>query len=162
MFEQEIDPGPSGIGGWLILPTLGLFLTPLIVGYQLITIFVPIFTNGTFETLTTPGSEAFHPLWASLLIFEIISNILVVAFALALIVLEFMKVRFFPALMIAYFAFKFCMLVVDHLFSMQIPLIAEQDPSLFTPDFIGALVGTFVWIPYFLVSKRVKNTFYAR
>jgi hypothetical protein len=37
---------PRGIGGWLILPMIGLFVTPLRLGAFLFSTYIPIFTEG--------------------------------------------------------------------------------------------------------------------
>ena len=53
---------PSGLGGWLILPMLGLIFLPIKLGAMLATIYYPIFSEGYWEVLTTPESEAYHAL----------------------------------------------------------------------------------------------------
>ena len=65
---------PNGLKGWLILPMLGLILTPIRLSIALVTIYAPIFTNGIWNVLTNPNNEAYHKLWAPLLIFEVIGN----------------------------------------------------------------------------------------
>ena len=62
------------IGGWLILLGIGLVISPFKVGVTMVKDLWPAFTNGHLELLTTPGSHAYHPLWAPLLIFEVVGN----------------------------------------------------------------------------------------
>ena len=57
-------PGePKGLRGWLILPAIGLIVAPLRLGINLMKDFWPIFRDGYWPVLTTPGTEAYHPLW---------------------------------------------------------------------------------------------------
>ena len=83
------DAGPVGLGGWLVLVALGLFITPLRVGAILQTDLLPIFTEGYWPLLTSPSSDAYHPLWAPLLIFETAGNFAVVAASIVALVLFF-------------------------------------------------------------------------
>jgi len=56
--------GPRGIGGWLILPILGLVFTSVYGLLGLATIHLPLFTRGYWSAVTTLGAAAYHPLWA--------------------------------------------------------------------------------------------------
>ena len=84
--EQSI----SGLGGWLILVGIGVVVSPFRIGAMTVLIFVPVFTDGTWEILTTPGSELYHALWAPLLIFELLGNL---GFIVAYIVLAILFFR---------------------------------------------------------------------
>jgi hypothetical protein len=48
---------------------------------------------------------------------------------------------------------------VDHLLALQIASIVHLDSGQFFQSFFPILVGCAIWVPYFLVSKRVKATF---
>ena len=41
----------------------------------------------------------------------------------------------------------------------MIPFIAEQSDPESAKEVIRSVVGALIWVPYFLVSKRVKATF---
>ena len=47
----------SGIGGWLILPIIGLFVSIFKLGHVLLGTFFPLLASGNWRVLTTPGSE---------------------------------------------------------------------------------------------------------
>ena len=69
--EQKRDYRPlgvSGLGGWLILIQMGLFLTIVLLAVQLIQQIVPIFTTETWELLTSKQSDYYHALWGPVLI----------------------------------------------------------------------------------------------
>ena len=61
---DEIDE-KKGLGGWLILVGLGVVLTPIRILATYIPIYKPIFEDGTWEALTTVGSEAYNPIVGS-------------------------------------------------------------------------------------------------
>ena len=67
--------GPVGIGGWLVLPFLGLVLAPLLVLATLMRDLVPAFDAPTWSALTTPGGPAYHPMWAPYLIVSLAVNV---------------------------------------------------------------------------------------
>src|SRR6185436_1093699 len=60
--ESQAGMSPQGIGGWLILPMIGLFVFPVRVAISLATDYAPIFRDGIWGSLTTPGSAVYHSL----------------------------------------------------------------------------------------------------
>ena len=151
--------GPSGLGGWLILPAIGLFLTPIRILIYLTGDLLPIFQDGSWEALTTPGSEVYHHLWAPLIVFEVAGNLFFVLFAVALLFLFFSKSHRFPVLMIAYLVSNLAFILLDYAFFEFIPFLAGSYDAEVVKEIARGVVGAAIWVPYFLVSKRVKNTF---
>jgi hypothetical protein len=150
---------PSGLGGWLILPMLGLIFLPFKLGAMLATTFWPIFSEGSWEVLTTPGGEAYHALWAPLLIFEIIGNSTFLIAAIVLLVFFFQKYHRFPKLMILFLSLNLAFVGIDFFAVDLIPTAAAEPDPESTKELIRVFVGAAIWIPYFLKSVRVKNTF---
>lgn len=66
------------IGGWLILVGIGIVLSPVKIGALVWTVFSPMFTDGTWEMMTTSGTAFYHSLWAPIIISEIVINLLFV------------------------------------------------------------------------------------
>ena len=84
--------------------------------------------------------------------------------AVVLLVLLFQKRRVLPRLMIVFYIFNLAVCAMDLL--AIVTFIANAFPEIaknLIPEsakvVAQALVGTLIWVPYFLVSKRVKNTF---
>lgn len=149
----------SGIGGWLILPMLGLIISPIRLGYILLTVHLQIFTSGAWPVLTTPGSDAYHPLWAPILFFEIFANTALMCLSVALLILLFAKSHHFPRWMIAFYIASFCILAIDQSLGQQIPFVAAQEDPTSTRELIRSIIAMAIWIPYFIKSERVRNTF---
>ncbi len=150
---------PKGLGGWLILPLIGLLISPIVMAVSLNNDFLPIFQEGYWEVLTTPGSDGYHHLWGPLITFEIVGNLFFIVFSVILIFLFFTKSPIFPLLMIIYLATNLLHVVGDHFLANLIPAIASESDPDSTKEIIRTAFRAAIWIPYFRMSKRVKNTF---
>lgn len=149
-----------GIGGWLWLPLIGLILTPFQIGFGVYHDLLPLFTGNAYTALTTPTSSVYHPLWKPLLLFELIGNLSFIVFAIVSLVLFLTKSRLLPKLMVMYLSLNAVFLVGDYFLAEMIPAVASQPIDRDTIRSIArAIGGVIIWVPYFLVSKRVKNTF---
>lgn len=151
--------GPEGLGGWLLLPMLGLILTPLAclaAMVQLVTLFEP----DTWQSLTASSGDTHHPLWMPLILFEAIYNIGFFVFAIYLLIKTFKKSAKAPQLFILFYAINLLMQFVD---TGLFAIIGQTYPDLMDgntyKDLGRAVVGSLIWIPYFKRSVRVKNTF---
>ncbi len=157
--QEPESQGPKGIGGWLILVVIGLILTPLMVGRELLTIHLPIFTDGTWHLLTTPGTEVYHPLWAPLIIFETVGNIALIVLAIVTLVSLLNKSSRTPMLATIYFGWNLFFIAADMILADGIPSIEGASNIESYKDLARAVVAAAIWIPYFHLSKRVKATF---
>ena len=152
-----MSEGPRGIGGWLLLPVIGLFLFPFYAAYSLATDYWPIFGLGMWSSLTTPGSEAYHPLWAPTLIYGIAANVALVAFDLVLVFLLFQKAPRFPRAFVVFALLNFAF--VSSIALIVWLIVGGAEAAVKEVARSALLVA--VWVPYMLVSKRVRNTFKA-
>ena len=156
-----MSEGPRGIGGWLILPMIGLFVFPVRVAISLVTDYAPLFQGGIWGNLTTPGSEVYHPLWAPVIIGEIFCNVGFLLFAAALLYLLFARSHRFPRAFIAFALANLAFIVGDAVIAWQIPAVAARGLEGVGAETARAAVVAAIWVPYMLVSKRVRNTFRA-
>jgi hypothetical protein len=161
--EQGMDE-PSrddlkGLGGWLILIGIGVVLAPFRLLAAVVPAFAPIFTEDYWDQLTTVDSPAYHPVWAPLIIGEIVVNSGLILVSFYLIYLYFSKHYMFPKLYIAVAVFSLAFIVAD----AWLATIVLPDEPMFDPDTFKevarGLVGVVIWVPYMLVSRRVKATF---
>ena len=149
----------KGLGGWLILVGIGVVIGPFRLVAEFVPLYYGIFTDGSFQLLTTSGSEFYHPMWWPLLVFETIFNSLMILASCYLIYLYFSKSYIFPKLYIAIVLLSLVFIPLDAwLASFVLP-----DEPMFDPATTKELARTFftavVWVPYMLISKRVKATF---
>ena len=148
----------KGLSGWLILVGIGVIFSP-IRSIRLLFTYIPIFEDGTWEALTTVGSEVYNSLWAPLFLGEITYNSIMVAASIYLIYLFFSKHYLFPKLYIAIVALSIVFIPLDAwIVTKVLPSEPMFDPET-TKEFMRSLVAGIIWIPYMLISKRVKATF---
>jgi hypothetical protein len=149
----------KGLGGWLILVGIGVLIAPIRLIATFVPIYTPIFEDGTWEALTVVGSETYNPMWGPLLIGEMTYNSIMAAASIYLIYLFFSKHYLFPK---AYIAILLVSLVFIPLDAWLVTKILPNE-SMFDPEtskeFMRTLIGSIIWVPYMLISKRVKATF---
>jgi len=149
----------AGLRGWLAFLSIGLWLRPLWVLTNVAPSLVAVFTNGSWETLTNPTSPQYHPLWKPTLGLEVVSNCVIVVGGLALLVLFYQRSPRFPRWFIGLAVFVPLFVLADAwLYTRISPNEPFWDPSTIRA-FSSSLVGGLIWVPYILMSKRVKATF---
>jgi len=149
----------EGLGGWLIFVGAGIIFASLIIIIQAFPIYSGLFSDGSWEVLTNPGSEAYNQLWAPILIGEISVNSGFVLLWLFIGYLFFSKKKLFPKCYIGILLFTLLYGLID---ALAIKAVLPSEP-IFGPDTTKELVRTLIqmliWVPYMLKSKRVKVTF---
>ena len=122
--EGTVMCGPEGIGGWLILPAIGLVLSPIRLLFYLC-----LAMSMYGPTLLGVGT--------------ILIDLAFMCYIIFVAIIFFLKKRWTPAAVVL-------LLIVNLVISLSTGEIAIMARA--------TVVGA-VWIPYFMVSKRVKNTF---
>jgi len=147
------------IGGWLIICAIGLSLYPVQTAVSLYTEIIPALSSENWSRLTVPSSVSYHPLWAPLLITELVGNGCFLIFSICVVVFFFKQHKFVPGLAIIFLASNFIFVGLDYYFTQVI--LTKTDPANMGPtiNFVRTLVASLIWITYFLLSKRVKRTF---
>jgi hypothetical protein len=144
---DSADRGLTGIGGWLILPAIGLALNPFIALFGLAVGLLLLFgSEGQIALAHKPGLEP-------VILFEIFTNIVFLTMLIVLNIFFYQKKKAFPTCMIIFLGTQFVFLLADHL--MAAPLNPHSSPA----TVIRSLVVCAIWIPYFLRSRRVELTF---
>ncbi len=149
----------EGLGGWLILVGVGVIVSPLRVIAQVFPAYLEMFSNGSWAAVTTPGTEAYNPLWAPILFGEMAINGGLVLTWIFIAFLFFTKKKAFPKWYVGILLFTLTFILLDA-FAMKSVLPDEPIFDAETTKELGrSFVATVVWVPYMLVSKRVKATF---
>jgi hypothetical protein len=148
----------EGIGGWLILVAIHHILRPILFIINLYKLLPTVLHLGSWRVLTEPGQAAFHPSWAPVLLFELCYNSLCLIFSGLLLVLFFQKRALWRWCYVVFFLVVVFGVGFDAHFAQQIPAARDElGPSIRV--LVQVIVAAAVWIPYCLVSKRVKATF---
>jgi hypothetical protein len=87
--------------------------------------------------------------------YELIINICTIVALVCLNILFFKKKAAFPRSIIIFLVVRFALILIDTLAIERVMHSSAEDVSGLAWSFIGASI----WVPYFLVSRRVKATF---
>jgi hypothetical protein len=148
----------EGIGGWLILVVIGLAMGIFSYAKTAWLVLDPIFNLTKWNMLTAPGSLRYEPYWAPTLVFESSGAVVLLVFSILATVLMSQKRFTFPKVMIAVLAGNLVYHLIDYALASHISSLAQSN-QLVSQNAFRFSVSCAIWIPYFLVSKRVKATF---
>ena len=160
--EEKYGPNPyeiSGLGGWLILIQLGLIGTLFNAVVNLITFTLPSLFSDTWTLFTTKGSYLYHALWGPFFIFEAVYTVLLIGFSIYVLVVFYSKKKILPRLMIILYAGSLAYAIIDYSLVQQIPIAGEIVNGNPLRNLVRPTLTCLFFIPYFLKSVRVKNTF---
>ncbi len=150
-----------GLGGWLVVVALGLFIRLLLRAVSLIGDFGDLDLS-VWNNVTTAGNEYYHWMWAPAILGKVIWDLFVLPLELLQIVLYFQKRTSFPKLLMVEMFFLVVQAAVFGVVYQSLPGIEEGATEESLGNFRSALIAACIWIPYLLVSKRVRNTFVER
>ncbi len=156
---MEQEKNIEGLSGWLILVGIGIIFSPIRIITSVLPIYKEIFENGYLKIVTTPGTEDYNVLWAPILFSETAINIFLVSIWIYIAYLFFTKKKSFPKIYISVMIFGLAFIVLD---ALAIKMVLPNEP-IFDADTLRELfrsiIGVSIWVPYMLISKRVKATF---
>lgn len=162
---QLLEPGPpSGIGGWLLLPLVGLVLTALSAAKNLVVDTLTSLRPEIWGQLTSPDSAVDSNFWAPYVIVSGLINLVTATGAGVLLVLFLKRKKEVPLLISLLYGWAVAMAIFE---AFSLGHLASQLPELFeanelastTRAVVRSLVVACVWVTYFKLSKRVRNTF---
>jgi hypothetical protein len=138
------DRNYDNVGGALFLVAIGLAVTAVANGFSL----TVRLHKAPYITVPTATAEAFFAL------------VYIIA-PLILLVILFMRKRIVPKLMISFY-----LLTLGIAILLYIGARSLSGPHMLQKALYGAKVSIlvssvacFIWVPYFLISERVKRTF---
>jgi hypothetical protein len=146
------------IGGWLVLVAFGLCLTPLRLIYDLFNI-QEFFDPASWAALWSAGNW----LLFSVFLFEYVYNIFYFFFSILIIALFFNRRSSTPLLISLLYGCTFVVTLVDTLIAMNLDdAYTSAQQSEYYQSLFRSFVAAVIWIPYFNMSERVKETFVER
>lgn len=164
---RNYDPEPwehaenKPVGGWLILPAIGVTITPFILLVKLL-LNPDYYNHNNWLALYTSEWEN-SILLLALFGAEIVYNILFLVFTGLVLILFYNRRTSLPRLISIYYILGFLSPLVDVLLANEIlPEALSLDDRETYRDIIRGFIVAAVWVPYFNISKRVKHTFCKR
>jgi len=143
--QQEAEP--QGIAGWLIIPAIGLVLAPIMAAAGL---FLGLSAIQSYAPERSSDPRLW--LWALIQVSMIVAAVIV---AVLFFKRRQLAVRGIIGLMLAAVVANLALNALNASMFASMGLNIKADPS----PVIRTCVFGAIWIPYFLKSKRVKNTF---
>jgi len=156
--DDRSQAAPSGIGGWLYLIAIGLCLTLIRLGMEIVRGLRPL-NPATWHAVTTPGMPAYHPLFGPLIVGELVTNAALLVWVIVLLYLFFAKRRAFPSAMIAFLIARLMVQFADMFVARMIPAAAASIGPAVYGALAGGLLVVLIWVPYLQKSRRVATTF---
>lgn len=154
----KVKPGfEKNIGGWLVLIAIGLTLTPIVVLSEFL-FDSEYFSKSTWSILFSTSENytlAFY------MLFELIFNSIFLIFSILVVVLFFKKRTIAPRLIIIFMAVTLLIAIIDSILGIYFSPIPATGPEKqeFKLEIIKKVIQCLIWIPYFIYSRRVEETF---
>lgn len=136
------------IGGWLYLVIIGLFFTPLRVLFFLFD--KHYFSLELWNFYPPYGTQT---LFRGIIIFELLFNLLIIVCSIFCLYLLFKRRDILPKVVIFYFLANIAGILIDLIISREV--VANDSKT----ELIRSVIVAIIWVPYFLRSSRVKETF---
>lgn len=150
---------PLAIGGWLIIVAIGVVLSPVRQFFYIGTNYPAFFTNGTWDALTLPSSDAYIPYFGTFFISEILINLMMAIAGIYLIYLFFNKKSNLPKWYFGLALVSTILIIINaYVASLLVPGLEAFDPETMK-EIARSVVPLIIWSPYLIYSQRSKDTF---
>ena len=147
------------INGWLILPAIGITLTPIKMIFELLkeTSYYDENSWLSFANSTLESSNTLIALFG----LELIYNYLFLIYSILVVILFYQRKTSVPRLISIFYAVNFLFQLLDTLAYQLFTDVVFSDGEITEAyrNAFKALIGAVIWIPYFNTSQRVKDTF---
>lgn len=160
--KYDPDPRPfieqySQIGGWLVIPALGLAFTPIRMTYEFFDL--AFFDISQWKMLTDSNYVAYNPPLGLFVLFEFVTNIALLCYSVFLCSIYLTRRTSLPLLIMIFYGAN-VFVQVSEVIAVQVFSLGSDNET--ARSLIQSIVGAAIWIPYFLRAERVKGTFTTR
>ncbi|KMW74887.1 hypothetical protein TI10_03845 [Photorhabdus luminescens subsp. luminescens] len=145
--EECTEKSFKKIGGWLYLPAISLILS----------IINTLFLLGKTVNTMPQFYSALPDHWQFFIIFEITSNALLLLLTISTVIFFFRKSKKAPRLCVLFYLSNTIIKGITVFLIANILSIPISYNNILPT--LQAIVTTAIWVPYFMVSVRVKRTF---
>lgn len=156
----------QGIEGWLILPLLGIIISIIQEFYYFFKAILPVFISGDVYYIFFPEVSYSDTTYLQVATFSLFCMITVIGLSLYTLFLFWkfcIKSKSTPTLYIIWLVSSIVVLAVMLTMMCVLPAVTELYDGKEFKEHIRELgrsvLSATIWIPYFMVSQRVKKTF---
>jgi len=150
-----------GRGGWLVLLAIGVFIRPVYRWYSL-SEGIGSLDLDVWEGLTTEGNELYHLLWGPTILGGVMWDIFLLPLELLQIILYIQMRTSFAKVLIAEMLILLLEGIIFGAVYQILPGVDDDTKMAWGIIFVSGVLSAAIWIPYLLISKRVRNTFVLR
>ncbi len=166
LYRYDPEPHPDSLGrspqpisSFLILPAIGLCISPFQYLYHMFSDDAAFFHATDYVEVVGPKDPLFADLSLHLSQFVTFAQL---ALVVLLIILYFQRRTSAPLLMKVMYGFAVIWLMVDYLIYLALGFDTfDPDPYPYR-DISRAVIAACIWIPVFQISSRVRTTFTER
>lgn len=147
------------INGSLIVALLATILAPFLSLNSFRFGILPFATDDRWINISNSLLHTYNPEWVKLVYFEFCSNIFLFLYTIFLLVSFILRKKYYSKVIIFYFVLKIILLALIYYF--QTVIKGPPTPTLSQISGVGfrSLIFTGIWVPYFLLSEKVRETF---
>ncbi|MBC3541295.1 DUF3857 domain-containing protein [Rufibacter sediminis] len=160
----QYDPAPADvtqtharqIGGWLGLVGFGLVLTPFRLMYEIAT--GEWISLDIWNKLGDADSSLYNPVALWVLVLTIVYNVFFFCYSVLIVTLFFKKRSSLPRLVTIFYAVSLAGMIAD---ACAVSALGGDVTTAYS-SITRSLFAAAIWIPYFNLSRRVRETFINR
>ena len=141
----------NDISGWIILPLIGLAITPFRILYYFYE--TNYFDQGQFEILKANPDYVSSNIELVYLV-EIAGNLFTLVMCIFCIICVYKRRDIAPRMMVLFYISNLIILFSDYVISRSAGINVEARKEL-----TQAVLNCIIWIPFFMSSEKVKGTF---
>ncbi len=161
---DHFDPEPhpsferhSTIGGWLILPAIGLCISPPRLLYEFLQ--SGFFNHTHWRILTDASFGAYDPSLGLFVLAEMMLNAAITLYSIFVVYMFFKRRSNVPILASVFYVASVSLIILDTIVATFFDVAVDNDTM---KEIVRGIVGAAIWVPYFLLSQRSKGTFTVR
>ncbi len=155
--QDKIKKPP--FSGTLIFALLSAGVVMILTLYSFREMILPFDFDSRWVKISDLALSSYNKNWVSLIKFEFISNIIQILGLVVLILFFFARSKKFPLALIIYVMAKILILTVTYYFHTVLKGVPTPTIAVMTGSHFRAILIASAWIPYFMLSEKVRDTF---
>lgn len=149
----------KGLSGVVIFAVIS-FISSLILSYNnVITEIYPFSFDEQWLTISNLALDSYNKQWMKLIIFNLVSDITVLLFGIMLLIMFIKRSKYITLTLVFYFMYRVLLVTLIFYFRTVIKGPLTPDLTEIGTTAINSLIIPALWVPYLLLSEKVRETF---